>query len=319
MAICSKAITWNAALLLALAAPGLAFAQSERRLLPPARTYPVQVETMDRPSAQVAPASGPIVIDGQLDDAAWQDAEPLSEFIQGAPKTGYPATEQTVVRLLYDSQYFYVGARCEDSEPDKLVVPGLFQDFSTPETDLFGFSLDTFHDRRNAFTIIVNPRGALKESQHFDDSRYEDLAWEGVILVKTSIESWGWSAEFAIPLTTLRFDPARSEQVWGANFARRIRRKNEESFWAPLDRRDFVHRVSKAGTLVGHPRCPAGTQLVVQAFRPRRELEWLARPRIAGRSFDGGVDLKYGVTPQAHARPDLPHRIFHRWKSIRSR
>ena len=76
-----------------------------------------------RPAARVARASGPVVIDGRLDEATWQDADSLTDFVQSKPRAGYPATEQTVVRLLYDAERIYIGAQCDDSEAGRLTVP----------------------------------------------------------------------------------------------------------------------------------------------------------------------------------------------------
>ena len=263
----------------------------------PGGPYPISVETAPRPAMRATRTSAPITIDGALDEAAWQTAEPIDQFIQAKPRAGYPASERTVVRILFDDQKIYIGAICYDSEPGKVVVPSLEQDFDSTNSDNFGVTLDTFHDRRNAFFFQVNPRGALKDAQVFDDSRFENQAWEGVVYLKTRMRDDGWAVELAIPFTTLRFDPANPDHTWGINLLRRIRRKNEDSYWAPLERRDFIHRMSKAGTLLGLEGLRAGRNLQIKPFALSSNTTGSLRPAdVKASTFDGGLDVKYGVT-----------------------
>ena len=84
----------------------------------------------------------------------------ITGFVQARPDRGHPASEHTEVRILYDDHALYVGVELRDREPDKLVIPSLEQDFETGNSDIFGISLDTFLDRRNAFMLLVNPKGA---------------------------------------------------------------------------------------------------------------------------------------------------------------
>lgn len=256
-------------------------------------------EAMPRPVAHAAPTVDPPVLDGRLDEAAWLAADSLAGFIQSQPDAGRPATEPTVVRLLYDERALYIGAVMYDSDPAAMVVSTLEKDFpgeSTRDYDIFGFTLDTFHDRRNSFIYLVNPHGAVRDGQTFDDSRDTNFAWDGVFEVRTRIHEHGWTLEMRIPWTSLRYDPARGEQTWGINFLRRVRRKSEDSYWAPLDRRDPVHRMSKAGTLEG-----------VRGLRPSRNLavtpylaagSALGTASRGGDQLDAGFDAKFGVTPQ---------------------
>lgn len=260
---------------------------------------PVDPETAPRPTLRATRVAVPMVIDGRLDEAAWNEAEPIDEFVQAQPRPGYPATERTIVRVLYDAERLYIGAECLDSEVGRITVPALEQDFESQDSDIFGVTLDTFFDRRNAFMFLINPRGAVKDTQNADDSRSENGAWEGVILLETRVHERGWTVELAIPFTTVRFDPGRDPQDWGINFLRRIRRKNEDALWAPLDRRDRVHRMSKAGTLVGLQGLRAGRNLTVKPFGLASAAGGTQRPASADRyDVDGGVDVKYGLTPR---------------------
>ncbi len=259
---------------------------------------PVDVEAAPRPEAVATRVKTPIVLDGVLDEPAWAAAPVLGGFIQSRPDRGLPATEETEVRILYDDENLYVGVELADREPDKLIIPSLEQDFESGNSDIFGITLDTFHDRRNAFMFLVNPKGAVKEAQDFDDSRQENAAWEGIFEVRTRVHEGGWTVEWAIPFTTLRFDPRRDPQDWGMNMMRRIRRKNEESYWAPLDQRDRIHKMSKAGTLRGLTGLRAGRNLIVKPYAVASRAEGGAGGESGRGSPDAGLDLKYGVTPR---------------------
>jgi hypothetical protein len=267
---------------------------------------PVDVEAAPRPEARATRTTGPITLDGVLDEAAWAAAPVISGFVQARPDRGHPASERTEVRILYDDHAVYFGAELWDREPDKLVIPSLEQDFETGNSDIFGISLDTFLDRRNAFMFLVNPKGAVKEAQDFDDSRQENAAWEGIFEVRTSIHERGWTVEWAIPFTTLRFDPRKDPQDWGMNLMRRIRRKNEESYWAPLDQRDRIHRMSKAGTLRGLEGLRPGRNLLVKPYAVGSHADGRAAVPVGdlagegGRTWkgDAGLDVKYGITPR---------------------
>ena len=254
-------------------------------------------EAMARPSFRAVRTSATLTIDGILDEGAWQSADSVTRFIQAMPDAGQPATEATVVRVLYDDENLYIGALLRDSDPDGITAQFLNQDFETHDDDVFAVTLDTFLDRRNSFMFLINPRGAVKDGQVFDNSRTTNLAWEGVIDLKTTIHEEGWTVELAIPFTTLRFDPSRGEQAWGVNFLRRIRRRNEDSYWAPLDRRSRIHTMSLAGTLTGLSGLPRPRNLSIKPFvLADRSNGDLVSETTAGTGYDGGLDLKYGLT-----------------------
>jgi hypothetical protein len=300
MARAVRAFAANSALAaaVAVALPPVLAAQS---LDPPRPPEPEarapNPEALPRPTTTAVRASGRISVDGRLDEPAWSAAEPLSGFLQSQPRPGSPASERTVVRVLYDADYIYVGAICYDSDPSKIFSPGFDQDFDTHNSDVFGVAFDPSLDRKNAFMFATNPSGALFDAQAFDNSRLINRAWEGVVHVKTAVHDSGWTAELAIPLTTLRFQGSEGEQSWGINFLRRVRRRNEESYWAPMHRYHRVHTMSLAGTIQGLTGLKQGRNLSVKPFALGSRGWGTQRPvdqhELAG---DGGVDLKWGVT-----------------------
>jgi hypothetical protein len=270
--------------------------------VPATSEWPVDPESVARPRLTAVRAAGPITVDGVLDEPTWRDATPATGFVQSTPATGYPATEDTEVRILFDDEMLYVGATLHDSEPDRIVAQQMVQDFYSPNEDAFGLSIDTFLDRRNAYYLIVNPNGAIRDAQSYDNSRTSNVEWEGIMYVEARVHDQGWSVELAIPFKTLRFDPSRPEQVWGINFMRRVRRKNEDSLWAPVARRTRVHKMDEAGTLVGLPRLQGGRNVTVKPYALGENVDGtLPDEAELGGSGDFGVDVKWGVTPRMTA------------------
>ncbi|HEY2930268.1 MAG TPA: DUF5916 domain-containing protein [Acidobacteriota bacterium] len=250
----------------------------------------------ERPVMRALRASGPIVIDGDLNEPDWQRVEPASGFIQKIPRTGDPATEQTEVRILYDDNNLYLGVYCLDSAGSRgIVVNDISKDFFTLDSDGFQVVLDTFHDKRNCFLFGTNPKGGKFDMQIGADGAAGNTDWDGIWYVKTRVDERGWQIEMAIPFKTLRFHEAE-EQIWGINFERRVRRKFEDSYWAALQPPYRVSRVSLAGTLQGLRGIKQPRNLYVKPYLSAP----LGRKENDDVDFnpDAGLDLKYGVSSQ---------------------
>ena len=193
----------------------------------------------------------PPVIDGRLDDPVWQTAAKLGGFRQLEPKEGEPATEPTDVFLGYDSDNLYIAARCHDSEPGKIVTTTLTRDSDMGYDDIIQILLDTYHDGRSAFLFTTNSGGVKVDGLVRNEGEQVSLDWDGVWTVQGSRDSGGWSVEIAIPWRTLRF-PDVPEQIWGFNIERSVARKQERSFWKPVEHSWYArYKLSQAGTLVG--------------------------------------------------------------------
>ena len=247
---------------------------------------------------QATRTARPIEVDGKLNEPEWQLAPVLSNFVQQLPETGFPATFRTDVRVLYDADNLYIASINYDPAPRKAITVGLERDFVSTNSDIFGLVLDTFHDRRNSFLFIVNPKGAVRDEQTFNDSRNIVDAWDGIHTVKTTLQDSSWTVEMRIPLKTLRFNAQSDPQTWGINFIRRVRRVNETSYWAPLERQYRLHRMSKAGTIEGLDGLKQGRNLQVKPYALAANSigAQVPRPSLGSRGDIGG-DIKYGVTP----------------------
>ncbi len=235
-------------------------------------------------------------IDGVLDDPVWQRALPLSGFTQVDPDEGSPATEDTEVRVLYGADAFFIGVRAYDSRPDQIAAQLSRRDANTP-SDLVGIIIDSYHDRRSAFEFSVNPLGVKLDVYHFNNQDF-DVSWDAVWEVKTQRDSLGWTAEFRIPFSQLRFSGNGQESV-GFNVYRLLNRRNEMSWWKLIPRSSNGF-VSEFGELQG-----------LGEIRPRKRLEIIPytlaqqdfypdsdNPFESGNATSGtiGGDIRLGLT-----------------------
>lgn len=243
-----------------------------------------------------------IVVDGILDEPAWQKAERIEDFWQRDPDEGKPATERTEVRVAYSSTILYVAVRAYHADPSTIVAKEMERDAPLHRDDSVALLFDTFHDRRNAYSFETNPNGARKDVLIADEGRDINPQWDGVWTVACRRDDEGWTAEFAVPFSTLRFD--RNQTTWGFNVRRMIRHRDEEVHWAAIgrdvgsDARDLtlyaLYRVSLAGELKGLGRPERSRQLAIKPFSVGRVTE--RRDSDASTRVDTGLDVKWGVS-----------------------
>jgi len=234
----------------------------------------------------------PPKIDGSLDDPCWRLANKADGFIQYEPDEGKPATEETTVYLVYDHENIYFAFDCCDSNPEKIdarLVPRESGDMG----DIVGISLDTYHDHRTAYRFITNPLGIQKDCHLSDDGASQDCKWDGIWRTEGKITERGWSVEIAIPFKTLRF-PNLKEQVWGVNFSRYIKRKDESSFWAKVLRKDGWAKISRYGELRGLMNITPGKHIEVLPYIMGKGEK--TENRKNAETAEMGCDLKWGIT-----------------------
>lgn len=188
-----------------------------------------------------------INIDGKITAQEWPAAIFQSDFIQMEPHPGKLSTEQTAVAVQFDDQNIYIAFLCQKSYPDPVIARETRRDQLEKQDDVVSVVLDTYHDSRSAFWFMTNALNSQVDMRISDDGKSLDTNWDAGWEVVTAISDSGWSAEFAIPFKSLRFDP--SQKVWGVNFGRFIPKTLETSYWAGETDNDF--RVSKFGMLTG--------------------------------------------------------------------
>ena len=234
-------------------------------------------------------------LDGEVrHDPAWRLIRARKSFTQNTPDEGQPASQRTELRIAWTDDALWVAFVCHDEEPDRMVVSDARRDGDLGDTDSVRFILDTYHDLQNGFVFGTNPSGMQYDGQFANAGGSGlNLNWDGVWDVRTQVGDFGWSAEFRIPFTTLRY-PQKKAPTWGANFERRIMRRHEVAYWSPLGRQFGITRLADAGRLRG-----------IEFVRKRNlkvtpyALGELRDTGDEGTSTDTefGLDVKYSVTP----------------------
>ena len=235
--------------------------------------------------------------DGTLDDPLWQQAQPVADFRQREPYEGRTPTEKTEVRILYTDRAVYFGIHCLDSEPKGIVATELRRDLPQNLDDSFEILIDSRRDRRNAYVFQLNPLGTesdgliTEETLSEDSVQDYDPGWDGIWTSAARIASDGWTATVEIPFTTLNFTKSQ-DVVWGLNFKRFIRQKNEEDLWSAYWRIFGINKVSEAGELHGITDIGSGRLFI---FKPYA-LGGVDNVSSATHFLHtGGFDIKYGL------------------------
>jgi hypothetical protein len=261
-------------------------------------------------TASAVRASAAPQVDGVLDEAAWQSAPVLTDFVQREPFEGRPSSEGTEIRILYDDEALFVGAWLFDREPGSIVYGETRRDSELKDADAVVLVLDTYLDRQNGFLFATTPVGIeydgqiTREGQGGASGQRRQQAgsgggfnknWDGSWDVATSRNDRGWYAEFRIPFSTLRYGDG-GPQTWGLNISRNIRRRNEQAFWAPIPRQFDLYRVSLAGTLSGFEAPTQRVMTLTPYVLGSTRKDYVAGSGVATHGEIGG-DAKLGLTP----------------------
>ena len=246
--------------------------------------------TSSLPEIQAVKAAKPPVIDGVVDEGEWQGAVTATNFIQYEPRRGEQSGSRTEALVLYDAGHLYVAFRAWDSEP---ITAQLTQrDADLFRDDAVVVVIDTTNDRRSGYYFITNALGTQADGRIADDGRTTEPIWDAPWESAARRTDDGWSAEFSIPLSSVRY-AAGDRQTWGINFGRSRRRTLETSFWSgPLDNQ---WRVSEAGHLTSLSVPPPVDRIQVVPYGLSR-----LQDRVAP-EWNAGIDARYALTPTTSA------------------
>jgi hypothetical protein len=253
----------------------------------------------------------PPVMDGQLSDEVWSQAQVMSDFTQIDPDEGQPATERTEVRVLYDDRALYVGVRLFDRDMAHIGRRLATRD-GDADADRITLYLDPMHDHLTGVMFRVSASNVQTDAVLFNDT-WDDWSWNAVWESEVSIDEAGWSVEMRIPLSQLRFT-SDDIQTWGINFERYIRRRNEGS-WLEMVPKKEAGRASRMVHLAGLDGLKPSRRLELLPYTAGRA-EYVAPASSANPFNDGarvfgsaGLDMKYGLTSNltidATANPDF--------------
>ncbi len=232
-----------------------AFAQERDRVAAPKQATAVRA------------GAGSIRLDGRLDEPIWTTAPTVTDFVQKEPVEGAPPTDPMQIRFLYDDDALYVGARMLAQSSAAIQAPLSRRD-DVDQAEYLLVSLDTFLDRRTAYTFGVTASGVRLDHFHpEDDEESQDREFDPVWQARAVITDAGWTTEMWIPFSQLRFND-QPDQLWGLNIQRWIPSRNEEVYWILIPR-TVQGWASRFGRLDG-----------IQGLPPTRRIELL--PYVGG-------------------------------------
>ncbi|NOR14957.1 MAG: hypothetical protein GQ544_04570, partial [Candidatus Aminicenantes bacterium] len=190
----------------------------------------------------------PIIVDGVIDEAVWKETPEVGDFIQFQPRRGELAQFRTVVKIAYDESYIYFSFLCYDSQPDDIAARLAKRDADLKPDDSVYVFLDTFNDKQSCYFFGTNLLGTQWDGRFTDNGRTADDTWDGIWKSAAQKTDFGWSAEIAISLISIKYEPGENK-TWGLSLGRGVPRILEYSFWTgPLE---STQRVSQFGELTG--------------------------------------------------------------------
>jgi hypothetical protein len=229
----------------------------------------------------------PIKVDGLLDEPAWQKAPQATDFIQFEPERGKLASLTTTVKILYDEKFIYFGFLCYDTQPERIVASVTKRDSDINEDDSVYILVDTFHDLRSCYYFATNVLGTQLDGRVTENGRTKDSTWDGIWKSGAQRTGYGWSAEIALELNSLKYEPG-DDKTWGLNLRRGVPRILEKSYWAGPIESEF--KVSQFGELK-------------RLDLPKSEKKYQLIPHVISKAEEGeqtelkaGLDARYAFS-----------------------
>ena len=248
-------------------------------------------------TVKISRSVGKITLDGRLDEAEWAGAEQAGNFILAQPVEGAPAQHQTEVRLLFDDQFIYVGAKCYQ-EKGKYVVQSLRRDFPGGTTDIFGVNFDPFRDKQNAFHFAVSALGVQREGLVSNGNELS-ADWDNRWYSKVVNYDDYWIVEYAIPFKSIRYKQEAGENRWLVNFLRfdKSLDQPERSTWAPIPRQFNGNNINFSGTLLWEapPPAPGANIAVIPYILGQGAVDYL-NDKPLNTKANAGLDAKIAIS-----------------------
>ncbi len=261
----------------------------------------IQQQLFAQPILKQVPAkrtTSLIKIDGNIDEAAWREATPATDFIEWRPNAGVQENvfNRTVIYLLYDNTSVYIGGYCHERTKDSISRELIGRD-KVGVNDFVGVIFDTYNDKINASGFYVTPYGEQFDAKYSNGMNGEDPSWDAVWDSEAKIHEDGWSFEMRIPYSALRFT-SKAGQTWGLNITRRRNKTGQQYMWNPVDPK-VNGFINQEGLWTGIEKIDAPVRL---SFSPYFSTYANHYPyNTAGQknftsSVNGGMDVKYGIS-----------------------
>lgn len=248
------------------------------------------------PSLLIKKASDKIIIDGELNEKSWEDAELAKDFFQMFPFDTSYAKTKTEVKVCYDENFFYVSAVCYDDLKGNYVVQSLKRDFSYPANDAFAVYIDCINDKTNGFCFGVNPLGVQREGLLSNGGgQGVTTIWDNKWYSEVKHYDDKWIVEMAIPFTSLRYKAG--VETWRINFSRNDLKRNENSVWAPVPRIFNVASLAFTGELKWDeaPKKSGANISIIPYLTGGVSKDFITQNKEQY-TYNGGVDAKIAIT-----------------------
>jgi len=260
----------------------------------------------DRP-VSIQRLSGPITLDGKVDEAAWEAIAPMPWHVY-APSYGAPATQQSEFRMAYDDEAIYFSCRCWDTDASAIQTTTFKRDTWEANYDQVAVGLDTFNDKENSLIFVLTAAGVRVDVAIFDDAQGDapfNMSWNAFWDGETTITDEGWFAEMRIPLTSLRFNTEADLSTMGLMVYRYIGRSGEHhsyperpqtwGFWSfvkPSQSQEVVFEgIESSRPIYITPYLLAGHSKAASLNDPETAYDIEKEPQL-----DVGLDLKIGLS-----------------------
>ena len=219
-------------------------------------------QSQERPTIASGKLQGEIKIDGLLDEADWQMAPVLKNFLTTEPTEKGTPSNRTIVRVLADEKALIIGIECKDSSLDDIVKFSKLRDADISNEDHIKIVLDPFMDGQSGYIFAVNPFGARYDALVSRRGESENEDWDAIWEARVAMNLEGWTVEIKIPIQSIYFKKGLS--TWGFNMERRIQRNQETIRWANVQRDQWFIQTSRAGLLTNLPAFNYGLGLNVR-------------------------------------------------------
>lgn len=241
-------------------------------------------------------ATGPIRVDGRLEEADWSRCAPATGFTVSWPTYGKEPALATEVRILYDDKALYVAARMHHPKGAAKVIHRLHRRDQDSSSDWFGVYFDSLRDRRTAFGFLVNAAGVQRDLVYTGDSSSGDSSWDAVWESAVKVDPDGWTAELRIPFSVLRLDEGTGGRAWGVNFSRSDQGPFRETSWWELAPRNVAGFASRFPDLEGiRDVSPSPRREFVPYLSAQRKFETSQAHDDRGWTRRAGLDVHLGL------------------------
>src|SRR4051794_15561822 len=250
---------------------------------------------------EIHEATGPIKVDGSLDEAAWNTPATIPLAYEWHPGDNVPPATKTDVLLTFDRQNLYVGFRANDPTPAAISAHLTARDMPFSD-DRVGLMIDTFNDQRRAFQFRVNPLGVQMDATNSDVDGSEDWSWNAIWASEGRITADGYVVEIAIPFTQLRFPRGSGVQTWGFMASRDWPREDRHRMRTMPTDRGAPCLICQFDKLAGFRDLRPGRNLeldpTITAHQTAERADFPDGPLKAGDAkIDPGLSMRWGISP----------------------